>query len=126
MPTCFELDNDVPDNPVFIPRGGHAVTVNSKALELACITRDTPNPEGGVIVRDEASGEATGVLLENAANLARKVLPPPPGNLRELLKLAMADLNSYGIVGVVEPGVNEQQMLLYRAAHDAGEMTVRT
>ena len=67
---------------MFIPRGGHVVTVNSKALELAGITKDTPNPEGGVIVRDEATGEATGVLLENAANLVRKVLPPPPGNWR--------------------------------------------
>jgi len=126
MPTRFELDKVAPDNPVFIPRGGHVVTVNTKALDLAGITKSTPNPEGGVIVRDERTGEATGVLLENAANLIRKTLPPPPGNMRELLKLAMADLNSYGIVGVVEPGVNEQQMLLYRAAHDAGEMTVRT
>src|SRR3954447_16254639 len=105
MPTCFELDNDVPDNPVFIPRGGHAVTVNSKALELAGITRDTANPEGGVIVRDEATGEATGVLLETAAALVRKVLPPPPANMAELLKIAMHDLNSYGLVGVVEPGI---------------------
>jgi hypothetical protein len=53
-------------------------------------------------------------------------LPPPPANMRELLKTAMADLNSYGITGVVEPGINDQQMALYRAAHDAGEMTVRT
>jgi hypothetical protein len=69
MPTRFELDKAAPNNPVFIPRGGHVVTVNSKALELAGITKDTPNPEGGVIVRDEATGEATGVLLETAANL---------------------------------------------------------
>jgi predicted amidohydrolase YtcJ len=126
MPTRLELDKVAPNNPVFIPRGGHVVTVNSKALELAGITKDTPNPDGGVIVRDEATGEATGVLLESAANLVRKVLPPPPTNMRELLKIAMADLNSYGIVGVVEPGINEQQIALYRAAHDAGEMTVRT
>jgi predicted amidohydrolase YtcJ len=126
MPTRFELDKVAPNNPVFIPRGGHVVTVNSKALELAGISKDTPNPEGGVIVRDEATAEPTGVLLETAANLVRKVLPPPPANMRELLKIAMADLNSYGIVGVVEPGINEQQIALYRAAHDAGEMTVRT
>jgi hypothetical protein len=94
-------------------------------LELAGITKDTPNPDGGVIVRDEKGGP-TGVLLENAAYLVRKILPPPPGNLAELLKLAMHDLNSYGIVGVIEPGVNEQQMALYRAVHDAGDMTVRT
>ncbi|HMK80868.1 MAG TPA: amidohydrolase [Xanthobacteraceae bacterium] len=126
MPTRTELDKVAPKNPVYIPRGGHVVAVNSKALELAGITKATPNPEGGVIVRDEATGEPTGVLLENAANLVRKVLPPPPANMRELLRLEMADLNSYGIVGVVEPGVNEQQIALYRAAHDSGEMTVRT
>jgi predicted amidohydrolase YtcJ len=126
MPTRHELDTVSPNNPVFIPRGGHVVTVNSKALELAGITKETPNPDGGVIVRDTATGEATGVLLETAAYLVRKILPPPPSNMAELLKIAMRDLNSYGIVGVVEPGVNEQQMALYRRLHDAGEMTVRT
>src|SRR5204863_215313 len=100
MPTRHELDRVSPDNPVFIPRGGHVITVNSKALELAGITKDMPNPDGGVIVRD-ANGEATGVLLETAAYLVRKILPPPPSNMAELLKIAMRDLNSYGIVGVI-------------------------
>ena len=126
MPTRYELDTVSPNNPVFIPRGGHVVTVNSKALELAGITKDTPNPEGGVIVRDPVTGEATGVLLETAAYLVRKILPPPPANMAELLKAAMRDLNSYGIVGVIEPGVDERQMALYRAVRDAGDMTVRT
>ena len=126
MPTRHELDTVSPNNPVFIPRGGHVITVNSKALELAGITKDTPNPDGGVIVRDESTGDATGVLLENAAYLVRKILPPPPANMAELLKLAMHDLNSYGITGVVEPGVDERQIALYRAVHDAGGMTVRT
>src|SRR4051812_43590307 len=125
MPTRFELDKVSPDNPVFIPRGGHVVTVNSKALALAGIDKNTPNPDGGVIVRD-ADGEATGVLLESAANLARRVLPPAPANMAELLKIAMRDLNSYGITGVVEPGLNEQQIALYRDVNAAGEMTVRT
>ena len=55
------------------------------------------------------------MLLETAANLVRKILPPPPANMAELLKVAMRDLNSYGIVGVVEPGVDERQIALYRA-----------
>jgi len=125
MPTRHELDLVSPGNPVLIPRGGHVLTVNSKALELAGIARDTPNPDGGVIVRD-ANGDATGVLLEKAANLVRKILPPAPANMAELLKIAMRDLNSYGIVGVVEPGIDERQMALYRAVDEAGEMTVRT
>ena len=126
MPTRFELDAVSPNNPVFIPRGGHVATVNSQALALAGITKDTPNPEGGVIVRDPASGDATGVLLESAAALVRQVLPPPPRDMAMLLKNAMRELNSYGIVGVVEPGVDERQMALYRQLHDANEMTVRT
>ena len=128
MPTRFELDQVSPTNPVFIPRGGHVITVNSKALELAGIAKDTPNPQGGVIVRDPATGEATGVLLETATALVRKILPPPPppANIAELLKAAMRELNSFGIVGVVEPGVDERQIALYRAVHDAGQMTVRT
>src|SRR5205807_7409683 len=126
MPTRHELDKVSPNNPVFVPRGGHVITVNSKALELAGIAKDTSSPEGGVIVRDEATGEATGVLLENATYLVRKILPPPPANMAELLKIAMHDLNSYGIVSVIEPGIDERQMALYRAVHGAGEMTVRT
>ena len=105
MPTRYELDRVSPNNPVFIPRGGHVVTVNTKALELAGINKDTPNPEGGVIVRDPATGEATGVLLETAAYLVRRILPPPPpaASMAQLLKETMRELNSYGIVGVVEP-----------------------
>ena len=125
MPTRQELDPVSPHNPVFIPRGGHVATVNSKALELAGITKSTPDPEGGTIVRD-ANGEPTGMLLETAAVLVRKVLPPPPANMAELIKQAMANLNSYGIVGVVEPGIDERQINLYRALHDSGQMTVRT
>ena len=47
LPTRFELDQVSPDHPVFIPRGGHVVTVNSKALELAGVKKDTPDPKGG-------------------------------------------------------------------------------
>jgi predicted amidohydrolase YtcJ len=126
MPTRHEIDPVSPNNPVFIPRGGHVVTVNTKTLELAGITKETPNPEGGVIVRD-ASGEATGMLLQNAANLVRKIVPPtPPAELSKLMVRAMKDLNSFGIVGVAEPGVDERGIGLYRALHDAGQMTVRT
>jgi predicted amidohydrolase YtcJ len=117
-----------PDNPVIIPRGGHVVTVNSKALERAGINKDTPNPTGGVIVRDPATGEATGILLEAAAYFARRVAPrfPPPDELARLLKKAMRELNSYGIVGAVDPLIDESGMAVYRKLRESGEMTVRT
>lgn len=64
-PTREELDSVAPDNPlIIIIRGYHAHVVNSRALELAGITKDTPNPEGGVIDKDPVTGEPTGVLRD--------------------------------------------------------------
>lgn len=128
LPTRYELDQVSPEHPVFIPRGGHVVTVNSRALELAGIKQDTPDPKGGVIVRDPANGEATGVLLETAAYFARRVLPPPPAPAEHarLLKETMRELNGYGLVSVVDPGIDDRLMGIYAGLRDAGEMTVRT
>jgi len=127
LPTRTELDAVAPDNPVFIPRGGHVGTANSRAIALAGIKRDTPDPRGGIIVRD-AAGEATGVLLETAAAFIRRVLPPPPppAEYAALLRETMRDLNSYGLVSVVEPGIDDRQVQMYAALRDAGEMTIRT
>lgn len=127
LPTRADLDPVSPDNPVFIPRGGHVITVNSKALELAGITKDTPDPEHGVIVRDE-SGEPTGVLLEDATHLVEDILPPPPPPEEQiaLLKEMMAELNSLGVVAVTEPGLNDQQIETYRQLEAEDELTTRT
>ncbi len=127
LPTRQELDTVSPDNPVFIPRGGHVVTANSRALALAGITAATPNPPGGVIVRDPA-GEATGVLLENAAYFVRRVLPPPPGpaEYARLMQETMRELNGYGLVSVVDPGVDDRVIQVYDQLRQAGQMTVRT
>jgi len=128
MPTRWDLDEVSPDNPVIIPRGGHVVTVNSLALERAGITNDTPDPTGGVIVRDLDSGDATGVLLETASYFARRVAPPMPSldKMAEQLKSAMQELNSYGIVSVVDPVVDDGIMSVYRQLRDNDEITVRT
>ncbi len=127
LPTRYELDQAAPDHPVFIPRGGHVATINSKALALANISKDTKNPPGGIVVRDPDNGEATGVLLETAAFFARRVVPPPPAPeaMTALMKDAMADLNSYGIVGVVEPGLDDRMMDIYQKMRDSGDMTIR-
>ena len=128
MPTRWELDEAAPGNPVIVPRGGHVVTVNSKALERAGITDETPDPTGGVIVRDPASGAATGVLLESAAYFARRVAPliPPEDEMADLLKAAMKELNSYGIVSVTDPVIDETSIAVYRRLRDEGAITVRT
>lgn len=129
LPTRFELDTVSPDNPVVIPRGGHVLTVNTKALEAAGINDETPSPEGGVIVRNE-DGEVTGVLFESAISLVHDVMPSlsdlPPDETRRLLKKVMKKYNSYGIVAVTEPGLSDEEIEIYRQADRAREMTVRT
>ena len=77
FPTRQDLDAVVSDRPVVLQRiDGHAVVVNTKALELLGITRETADPPGGQILRDPASGEATGLLVDNAMDLVWKRLPP--------------------------------------------------
>ncbi len=68
-----EIASDVP--MAFADDGGHARWVNSRALELAGITKETPNPPGGVIEHDAVTGEPTGTLRESAEDLLAKVIP---------------------------------------------------
>jgi hypothetical protein len=128
LPTRWELDAVSPNNPVFIPRGGHVVTVNSLGLQRAGITRDTPQPAGGVIVKRE-DGEPTGVLLiAGATSIARRALPPPPpvAEQTRLVTEAMRELNALGVTAVVEPGIDDSIAGIYRGLRDADRMTVRT
>lgn len=77
FPTRADLDAVVSDRPVALTRAdGHALVANSRALALARIDRTTPNPSGGEILRD-ASGEATGMLVDHAMELVRRLIPAP-------------------------------------------------
>jgi predicted amidohydrolase YtcJ len=76
LPTRQLIDALTPDNPVFVSRlDGHMVLANSLALKLGGVTRETPDPPGGTIVRD-ANGEPTGVLKDNAMDPVQAVIPP--------------------------------------------------
>ncbi len=76
LPQRAWIDEDTQNNPLFLLRtDGHMALANSAALKKAGITRDTPDPDGGTIVRDE-HGEPTGVLKDNAMNVVFEVLPP--------------------------------------------------
>ncbi len=75
FPTAADLDAVAPVNPAFFQaKSGHAAWVNSAALQAAGITADTPDPDGGEILRD-ASGEPTGILLETAIDLVYYAMP---------------------------------------------------
>ena len=78
FPSRADLDAAVADRPVALERAdGHAIVVNSRALEIAGITRATADPEGGQILRDPATGEATGMLIDRAKDLVERHLPAP-------------------------------------------------
>ncbi len=76
LPRRHELDAVAPDHPVILTFGAHVIIANSKALAAAGITSDTPDPEGGEIERDPASGEPSGKLLERAQLLVRAAIGP--------------------------------------------------
>ena len=125
MPTRKDLDPISPDNPVYIPRGGHVVTVNSKALQLAGITRDTPNPPGGIILHD-ADGEPTGMLLERARSLVDRLLKPlDPAQYGRALKQQIAELSAAGLTSVTNANTSSDQAQQLIKFHQAGLLNMR-
>jgi predicted amidohydrolase YtcJ len=105
LPDKKILDDVVPDRPVhLIAFDGHSSWANSKALELAGITRETPDPANGKIVRDE-KGEATGALKEAAGDLVGKVAPQPSREERlTALRKGMHEANRVGLTRVHSAG----------------------
>lgn len=95
-----ELDQIAPDQPLYLTRVcRHAALVNRYALNLAGITKDTPDPAGGIIVRD-ANGVPTGYLLDTATELVKQVLPQvQSGYVERALQTAVDDLLRLGLVG---------------------------
>jgi predicted amidohydrolase YtcJ len=84
FPTREELDKAAPNNPVYLVRAdGHGAVANSAALKIAGVETRTPNPFGGEILRDKKTGEATGMLLDNAMELVARKVPPPTAEENE-------------------------------------------
>jgi predicted amidohydrolase YtcJ len=125
FPSKKDLDQIAPNNPVFLVRvDGHVAWVNSKALELAKIDKNTKSPEGGEIERD-ASGEATGILKETSQGLVSNLIPPPtPEQLNTAMTLALDMARKYGITSVQDNSGYETTKL-YRAFLQANKLTVR-
>lgn len=101
LPTRQLIDALTADNPVFINRmDGHMALANSKALALAGITRDTPDPPGGSIVRD-AAGEPTGVLKDTAMDLVSRHIPAASAEeVDNALRAAMRYANQHGVTSL--------------------------
>ena len=134
LPNKKDLDAIITDRPVYLEAfDGHTWWANSKALQLAGITRDTPNPPGGEIVRDSATGEATGALKEDSADaLMLPVLPLPSRNEKiAAYKAGFKEANRAGLVRVHTAGgvgVGMSDLMnadLLEAMRESGDLTVR-
>ena len=120
------LDVVVPDRPVFLVAfDGHSSWANSKALALAGITRETPDPPNGKIVRDP-NGEATGALKESAGDLVSKLVPKPSREERlAALRRGIHEANKVGLVRVHSAGGDFEWLDLYDELRRKGELTLR-
>jgi predicted amidohydrolase YtcJ len=126
FPTHEALDRSVGDHPVVLDRiDGHAVVANTKAMDAAHITRATPDPRGGRIVRD-AAGNPTGVFVDNATDLITRAEPPmSDAELRSVMTAAMRECNRWGLTGIHDPGVRRQGLDLYDSLARAGAAPLR-
>jgi hypothetical protein len=127
LPTRQRLDALVPDRPAFlVAHGGEAAWVNSTALGLARISRRTPNPQDGIIVRDLHTGEPTGVLKGAAMDLVSDLVPAPTRAEREAgLRAAIEHAHRRGVTSVQDLGASEADLEMYSALRRANDLEVR-
>ena len=120
------IDAVVPDRPVILDsRDGHTSWANSKALELAGITKDTKDPPDGRIDRDPKTGEAVGSLQEGADDVVKAKVPPVSDAQRDAgLRYAIKMLNGYGITGIQDASVDEDDLKTYHRLDDAGALSL--
>ncbi|HYB04811.1 MAG TPA: amidohydrolase family protein, partial [Nitrososphaerales archaeon] len=129
--TRWDLDPVSSKNPVILTHtSGHFVVVNSAALKLAGIDRDSPQPEGGTIVREESTGEPNGVLKELAINLVEKHVPRwTQEQLEEGIKYLAQELVKVGITSIKDgctlEGLERECVAAYSSLAKRDELQVR-
>jgi predicted amidohydrolase YtcJ len=127
FPTASMLDPVAGDHPVSLQRvDGHAIWANAKALEAAHITRGTPDPRGGKILRDRSTGDPTGVLLDDAILLIKSKIPSPgAATKKRWIQQAGQRLLAWGITSVQDAGVDPEDIDLYKMMVEEGSLPVR-
>ena len=127
FPTATDLDGIAPDHPVFLTRAdGHAAVANTAALRIAGITADTPNPFGGEILKDKASGAPTGMLLDHAQELVEKHIPAPsPAEKEQALLLGAKRSVELGWTQVHNAGSSLAEGELMRRLYGSGQLKLR-
>ena len=126
LPTRQSIDAVTAGHPVFVNRlDGHMGLANSQALQLAGISRDTPDPPGGTIVRD-AAGEPTGVLKDAAMERMYRAIPAPSEDqVADAVRAAMLYAAQNGVTSVQDMSAAPEILRVYQALLARGELTVR-
>jgi predicted amidohydrolase YtcJ len=126
LPTRQLIDEAAGDHPVFINRlDGHMSLANTLALKLAGVTRATPDPPGGAIVRN-ANGEPAGVLKDAAQAAVERVIPPPSEDqIADAVRAAMRYAAERGVTSVQDVSASPAYMRVYQRLLQLGELTVR-
>ncbi|HEX8189038.1 MAG TPA: amidohydrolase [Pyrinomonadaceae bacterium] len=126
LPTKELIDAFTPDRAVFVNRlDGHMALANSRALKLAGVTRDTPDPPGGLIVRDPVTGEPTGVLKDAAQGFVWKVAPGASFEEKlEAARAATAHAAAHGVTSVQDVSAGDD-VGVYQTLLERGELRTR-
>jgi predicted amidohydrolase YtcJ len=126
-PNRKDLDEAAPGHPTFVTRTcGHIMALNSLALRAAGITAETPDPPGGRIDRDPATGEPTGIIREKAMERLRRVVPLPTTVeiMSAIEETAEANLRA-GVTSLWEPSIEPSQLDAYLELEARGRLTIR-
>jgi hypothetical protein len=126
FPSAADLDKAVNDRPVILSRvDGHAIWVNSKALELANINVDTSAPAGGEIIKDEF-GKPTGIFIDKAENLVTQHMPATSAqSVSNALDAAGKHLLSLGITSTHDAGIDKTTWQVYKQRAELGTLPLR-
>ena len=127
FPTKRELDAVVSDRPVLLGRAdGHGAVANTLALSLAHLDRTTPNPTGGEILRDPPTGEPTGMLIDNAIDLVRRLVPPrTPQEIAEGLRVGAERSVRLGWTQLQVAGNDYAEVSAIRQLYGEGRLKLR-
>jgi predicted amidohydrolase YtcJ len=125
LPVHDSLSAISPDNPVVLRHAsGHSCFANAKAMELAGIDRDTPDPEGGEIVRD-ADGDPIGVFRETAQSLVARQTPPTEEERLRMVELATQEALENGVTSFQDAGSPVDVVEMFHRLADAGKLRLR-
>lgn len=127
LPRHEWIDSVTPSNPVFVSRvDGHEALANAAAMRAAAVTKETPTPPGGEILRDARTGELLGIFKDRALDVVSRTIPEPSPEQRDsALARALAYAASLGVTATSHVSASWADLGSYRRLERAGRMTMR-